>query len=52
MNHSGESNLHGREFFTEYIFDLKVSPEKMANADFATQSRSLMDEMDAMRGLG
>lgn len=50
INHNGESNLHGREFFIEYIHDLKPDAEKMAKADFKTQTASLMDEMDALRG--
>lgn len=33
----------------EYAHDLAVAPERMANADFKTQSKSLMGEMDALR---
>lgn len=49
-NSASESTLHGRDFFIEYIHDMKPNPETMANADFNTQSKTLLDELDSFRG--
>lgn len=50
MSHNSEGHIMGRDFFLEYIHDLKADPAKMANADFKTQATDLMAEMDALRG--
>ena len=41
---AAESHFRGREFFTEYIYDLKPDAEKMANPIMSGRMGSLTDQ--------
>lgn len=43
----GEDRTMSRDWFTEYIYDL--TPDKIGNADFDVQSKTMINELDAFR---